>query len=87
MMIEMAFYLSAFGLFTAGRVVRMWMKKTANKAIRKISIVSFFSMKVVSQQVPEKSIREKEMSLINEGITLDHGGLIYYLMAKLEVMI
>lgn len=35
MMMEMAFYLSAFGLFTTGRVVGMWMKKTVKEKIRK----------------------------------------------------
>lgn len=44
MMIEMAFYLSAFGLFTARRVVGMWMKKTVNITIRERKRDEFFSL-------------------------------------------
>jgi hypothetical protein len=41
LMIEMAFYLSAFGLFTTGRIVRM-MKKTVKEEIREKFHCHFF---------------------------------------------
>lgn len=46
MMMEMSFYLSAFRLFTTGRIVRMWMKKTVNEKIRKFRCHFFFLMMV-----------------------------------------
>ena len=45
MMMEMSFYLSAFGLFTTGRIVRMWMKKTVNGEIRKFHCHFFVRFK------------------------------------------